>query len=57
MLTSNLGFITGQALAGLFARSIGKAKFQVMAAFTIGGILLGCKFSYTATPFHAAQLF
>jgi len=43
-----MGFITGQALSGLLARPIGKTRYQVMVAFTIGGVLLGC--AATVTP-------
>jgi hypothetical protein len=43
MLNFIIGFITGQASAGLFARTIGRTKYQVMVAFTVGGTLLGCK--------------
>jgi hypothetical protein len=46
LLMSSLGFITGQISAGLFARTIGRTKYQVMVAFTTGGTLLGCKLSH-----------
>jgi hypothetical protein len=35
-----LGFITGQVLAGLLARQIGKTRYQVMVAYIVGGIFL-----------------
>jgi MFS family permease len=47
-----LGFITGQVLAGLLARQIGKTRYQVMVAFTIGGIFLAC--AATVTPDNKA---
>jgi len=43
-----MGFITGQVLSGLLARQIGKTRYQVMGAFFIGGVLLGC--AATVTP-------
>lgn len=42
-----IGFITGQISAGLFARSIGKTRYQVMVAFTVGGIFLASAASVT----------
>ena len=43
-----LGFITGQVLAGLLARQIGKTRYQVMVAYLVGGIFYGC--AATITP-------
>jgi hypothetical protein len=43
-----MGFITGQTLAGLLARQIGKTRIQCMVAFTIGGIFLAS--AATVTP-------
>ncbi|KIV98822.1 uncharacterized protein PV09_09435 [Verruconis gallopava] len=47
-----IGFITGQMLAGLLARQIGKTRYQVMVAFTVGGVFLGC--AATVTPDNKA---
>jgi MFS family permease len=43
-----LGFITGQILAGLLARQIGKTRYQVMVAYFVGGVFLAC--AATITP-------
>lgn len=43
-----VGFLTGQTIAGIIARSIGKTKYQIMVHFFIGGIFLGC--AATVTP-------
>ncbi|KAH7385824.1 fungal trichothecene efflux pump-domain-containing protein [Pyrenochaeta sp. MPI-SDFR-AT-0127] len=37
-----IGIITGQVIAGIFAERIGKTRYQCMAAFSIGGLFLGC---------------
>lgn len=38
-----IGMISGQVTGGLLAAKIGKAKFQCMVVFTIGGTFLACK--------------
>jgi len=46
-----MGIIAGQIAGGCLAAKIGKTKYQCMAVFTIGGILLGCKFPiHTPSP-------
>lgn len=43
-----IGFITGQTLAGLLARQIGKTRYQCMVAFSVGGTFMAC--AATVTP-------
>lgn len=40
-----VGIISGQVVGGLLAAKIGKARYQCMAVFTIGGVFLACKSS------------
>lgn len=38
-------FILGQISGGLMATAIGRVKYQIMATFSVGGILLACRCS------------
>ena len=38
-----VGIISGQVIGGLLVAKIGKAKYQCMTVFIIGGVFLACK--------------